>query len=190
MAPARGAPHTLASMTLPAPTTRASELLAALAEYRVARRRLLGVLDLPMSNRDPVPELAEHLVAELLGGTLADSRVQAGWDVRTPEGTVQVRTLSNTGADTWVNEHPIHTVEGVDRYALVVFEDLTVSAVLVFPTDLALVSAHLGKRHGDQGTTLQLTRRDFSRLVTDRAAAQAAGVQVWTPADLDAVGSP
>ena len=116
--------------------------------------------------------------------------MQAGWDVRTPEGAVQVRTLSNTGADTWVNEHPIHTVDGVDRYALVVFEDLTVSAVLVFPADLTMVGTHLGKRHGDQETTLQLTRRDFSRLITDRAAAQAAGVRVWTPADLDAVGSP
>ena len=79
-------------------------LLEALAEYRVARRRLLNVLGLPMSNRDPVPEVAEHLVADILGGTLAPpSRVQAAWDVETPAGKVQVRTLSNTGADAWIN---------------------------------------------------------------------------------------
>lgn len=57
-----------------------------------------------MSNRDPVPEVAEHLVADILGGTLAPpSRVQAAWDVETPAGKVQVRTLSNTGADAWIN---------------------------------------------------------------------------------------
>jgi hypothetical protein len=163
---------------------RVGERLAALAEYRTARRRLLDLLGLPISNRDPVPELAEHLVADLLGGDVAPSRVQAGWDVRAPEGTVQVRTLSNTGSDRWVNEHLVRSVAGVDRYALVVLEDLAVSAVLVFPADLARVGALLGKRHGDQATTLQFTRQDFLRLLSDRAGAAVAGVQVWTPSEL------
>lgn len=164
---------------------RAAELIAALAEYRTARRRLLDVVGLGVSNRDPVPELAEHLVADLLGGELASSRVQAGWDVTTPDGTVQVRTLSNTGSDRWVNEHLVSSVAGVDRYALVVLEDLTVSAVLVFPGDLSRVGALLDKRHADQATTLQFTRRDFVRLLADRAGTAAVGVQVWTPAELE-----
>lgn len=164
---------------------RAAELLAALAEYRPARRRLLNLLGLAVSNRDPVPELAEHLVADLLGGDVAPSRVQAGWDVTTPEGTVQVRTLSNTGSDQWVNEHLVSSVAGVDRYALVVLEDLTVSAVLVFPGDLTRVGVLLDKRHGDQATTLQFTRRDFVRLLADRTGAAAVGVRVWTPAELE-----
>jgi len=164
---------------------RVPELLSALAEYRLARRRLLDLLGLPTSNRDPVPELAEHLVADILGGTVAESRVQAAWDVMTPEGTVQVRTLSNTGSDRWVNEHVIRSAAGADRYALVILEDLTVSAVVVFPTDLSRAGVHLGKRHGDQATTLQITRQDFIRLLADRAGAAAAGVQIWTPADIE-----
>lgn len=159
-------------------------LLDALAEYRVARRRLLDVLGLGTSNRDPVPEFAEHLVADILGGTLAPSRVQAAWDVETPAGKVQVRTLSNTGADVWINEHVVRSVPGVDRYALVILEDLAVSAVLVFPAGLTRVGAHLVKHHREQATTLQLTRRDFVRLLADPVAAEAAGVQIWTPADL------
>ena len=159
-------------------------LLQALSEYATARRRLLEVLGLPTSNRDPIPEVAEQLVAGLLGGTVAESRVQPGWDVQTPEGKVQVRTLSNTSADRWNNEHLVRITHGVDRYALVVLEDFTISAVLVFPADLTAVGALLGKRHGAQGTSLQFTRRDFRHLVKDRSAARTAGVMVWTPEDL------
>ncbi|KGM11696.1 hypothetical protein N868_07825 [Cellulomonas carbonis T26] len=166
------------------PPGRAAELLSALAEYRSARRRLLDLLGLTASNRDPVPELAEHLVAGLLGGQIAASRVQAGWDVMTADGTVQVRTLSNTDTDRWVNEHVVRSVAGVDRYALVILEDLTVSAVLVFPGDLTRVGTLLGKRHGDQAATLQLTRQDFIHLMADRAGAATAGVQIWTPSEL------
>lgn len=162
---------------------RAAELLAALAEYRTARRRVLALLGLGVSNRDPVTELAEHLVADLLGGTVANSRVQAGWDVTAPVGRVQVRTLSNTSSDRWVNEHLVRSMDGVDRYALVVLEDLTVSAVIVFPPDLTGVGSLLRKRHGRQSTTLQFTRQDFVRLMADRPGSAAAGVQVWTPAD-------
>ncbi|WP_456788334.1 hypothetical protein [Cellulomonas sp. P5_C5] len=167
------------------PPGRTAELLAALAEYRIARRRLLELIGLATSNRDPVPELAEHLVAEILGGVLADSRVQAGWDVVTSEGAVQVRTLSNSGSDRWVNEHVVQSMATVDRYALVIVEDLAISAVLVFPADLSRVGAHLGKRHGNQTATLQLTRLDYTRLMDDRPGAAAAGVQIWTPADLE-----
>ncbi|GEM_PF-592014 len=174
---------------LPHPAVRTSpasavELLAALSEYRLARRRLLEVLALPSSNRDPVPEVAEHLVAAILGGAVASSRVQRGWDVMTPEGTVQVRTLSNTTPDHWINEHVVRSVDGVDRYALVILEGLEVSAVVVLPADLSRVGALLHKRHGDQATTLQLTRQDYVRLRADPSGAEAAGVLIWTPAGL------
>lgn len=109
--------------------------------------------------------LAEHRLVDLLGGQVARSRVQAGRDAMTPEGTVQVRTLSNTSPDQWVNELTVLSVPGVDRYAL-------------------------GKRHGDQATTLQITRRDFVRLLSEQESAAAVGAQVWTPAELANRASP
>ncbi len=120
-----------------------------------------------MSNRDPVPEVAEHLVADILGGTLAPSRVQAAWDVETPAGKVQVRTLSNTGADAWINEHVVRSAPSVDRYAPVILEDLAVSAVLVVPADLTRVGAHLGEHHGVSTTAEQVSTITalFSRVV-------------------------
>jgi hypothetical protein len=84
-----------------------------------------------------------------------------------------------------VNEHVVRSVTGVDRYALVVLEDLAVSAVLVFPGELTRVGALLGKRHGDQATTLQFTRQDYIRLLADRAGAATAGVRIWTPPQLE-----
>jgi len=53
---------------------------------------LLDVLALPDSNRDPICEFCEHLAQALLGGALADNRVQRDWDLRLPGGAlVQVR---------------------------------------------------------------------------------------------------
>lgn len=53
---------------------RLAELLDALATYRRARERLLHVLSLSMSNRDPLAEVSEHLVLALVGGTMAVTR--------------------------------------------------------------------------------------------------------------------
>ena len=61
---------------------RAAELLAALEKYRPARERLLSVLGPKMSNRDPLAEFAEHFVAALMGGQLAENPVQAYWDIK------------------------------------------------------------------------------------------------------------
>lgn len=43
------------------------------------------------------------------------------------------------------------------RYALVLFEAFTATAVLMFPPDLTAIGAAMGKRHPDQGGTLQFT---------------------------------
>ena len=78
------------------------------ARYVEARNALLAELNLGRnSNRDPLAEFAEWLVAALLEGTLAPSPVQAHWDVEAPGiGKVQVKYLANSGNESWVNEHP------------------------------------------------------------------------------------
>src|SRR5262249_5622271 len=92
----------------PADPARLEVLLRSLEAYRAARVRLLEVLDLAVSNRDPLAEFSEHLVQALLGGKLASSRVQKGYDLTIPSGErVQVRYLANPGAVSWVNEHNV-----------------------------------------------------------------------------------
>src|SRR4051812_43189234 len=82
-----------------------SELLAALDEYRRGRQLLLNAMGCADSNRDPFAEFGERLVAALLDGELASSRVQKGWDLIAADGDrVQVRYLANP-ANMWVNEH-------------------------------------------------------------------------------------
>lgn len=149
-------------------------------EYRRARQALLADIGLAGSNRDPLAEASEHLVAALLDGILATSRVQKGWDLTTPDGqTVQVRYLANP-ADTWVNEHLVDFRTGsADRYALVIFENLEPKAVLLFDrTSLAAVGERLGKRHGDQDVILALTRRNYRQLLAETEPFAALGVDV------------
>lgn len=115
---------------------RAEQLLAALDMYRPARQKLLATLGLPASNRDPFAELSEQLVHALMGGLLAESRVQAGHDLVLLDGMkVQARYLANPSSDTWINEHRVHQIPGVELYALVLFEAFQVVGVLVFPLD-------------------------------------------------------
>jgi hypothetical protein len=102
---------------------RLAELLDALDAYRRARERLLHVLSLPMSNRDPLAEVSEHLVLALVGGTMAVSRVQKGYDLTAQSGDrVQVRYLANVASVGWVNEHCVRSGDGFDLYALVLYE--------------------------------------------------------------------
>lgn len=88
---------------------------------------------------------------------------------------VQVRYLANP-ARQWVNGHVVDfRGDGCDLYALLIVEDLEPTALLIFEKEgLARVCARLGKRHGNQDTTLQLyqanvraiaaARRDFEPL--------------------------
>lgn len=160
-------------------TTRLAELTAALDTYRPARQKMLAVLDLGVSNRDPLAEWSEHLVNALVGGTLAANRVQALYDLTTSAGlTVQVRYLANP-SQTWVNEHPVRSLPGADSYALVLFEAFAVTGVLMFPPDLAAISAALGKRHPNQQATLQFTRRNWWTIRDHTDQFRALGMTVW-----------
>lgn len=169
----------------------AKPLLDALEDYSRARGALLASLGLPSSNRDPLAEMSEHLVCSLLQGNMAESRVQKGWDLTTPDGEkVQVRYLANPADGPWVNEHCIDfRTGGADRYALVVYEGFVLQAVLVFDRrTLAAVGDRLGKRHGMRETTLQLTRRNYLQLLEERQTFEALGVLVQVPPGAGALG--
>ncbi|MFI1358097.1 hypothetical protein ACH4TV_31615 [Streptomyces sp. NPDC020898] len=157
------------------------ELLSALDSYRLARQTLLGALGLGQSNRDPLAEFAEHLVAALSGGRLAESRVQANYDLISADGEyVQVKYLANPLSD-WPNEHTVRTIPGIDWYALVVYEAFTVTGVLAFPPDLTEICAALGKRHTGQSTSLQFTRRNWWTIRDNADAYRHLGVRIWVP---------
>ena len=160
---------------------RMRELCAALDAYRPARQRMLATLGMGVSNRDPLAEWSEHLVAALTGGALAPSRVQAAFDLTTPDGLrMQVRYLANPGK-AWVNEHYVRTPAGADRYALVLFEAFELIGVLIFPPQLAAICEALGKRHGDRDVSLQFTRRNWWAIRDTPDRFWALGVQVWLP---------
>ncbi|MFF3334104.1 hypothetical protein ACFYWX_31895 [Streptomyces sp. NPDC002888] len=76
------------------------------------------------------------MVAALWGGRLAESRVQANYDLISAAGEyVQVKYLANPLSD-WTDEHTVRSIPGVDWYALVVYEAFAVTGHLAFPPDL------------------------------------------------------
>jgi hypothetical protein len=155
-------------------------LLEALAKYRAARTDFLDALGCRGSNRDPFAEFGECLALVAIGGSMATSRTQKGWDFTDPAGQrVQVRYLANPQGP-WVNEHLVDFRSGgCDRYALLVVEAFEPKALLVFDGDhMASVGAALGKRHGDQERTLQLTQVNYKALMAAPGAFAELGVQV------------
>lgn len=159
-------------------------IVRAMATYRAARRLFLNELGVPASNRDPLAEFSERLVATLVGGRLADSRVAKGYDVVDPEGyKIQVRYLANP-AGGWVNGHLVDFDDGLDRYALVLVEALEPKAVICFAREtLSDVCARLRKRHAHQERTLQLTRANAEALISDRSGFVPLKVRVWKAPD-------
>jgi hypothetical protein len=156
------------------------QLLAALRVYRASRDEFLAALDCAGSNRDPFAEFAERVALAALGGTLATSRTQKGWDFMDPEGRrVQVRYLANP-ADQWVNGHLIDfRGAGCNRYALVIFEALDAKSLLVFDhSQMAGICALLSKRHPDQENTLQLGQANYRAIVNSPQPFAQLGVQV------------
>jgi len=152
------------------------------ARYVEARNALLAELNLGRdSNRDPLAEFAEWLVAALLGGALAPSPVQAHWDVEAPGvGKVQVKYLANSGNERWVNEHPVRVTDLMDAYAIVFYESLLPVSVVMLPArHLAAIGPGLGKRHPNQEATLQLTRANYVRLVGEPEVFRPLGVRAW-----------
>jgi hypothetical protein len=140
-------------------------LLASWLRYRQSRCALLAELGLPESNRDPLAEFSEVVVATLLGGSRATSRVQKGFDVLGKGGErIEVKYLANPRGR-FINEHTILRGNW-DQYALVCFEDLRPIWVLVFQEwGLALLHSALGKRHPRAGQELQFTWGNY-RAVT------------------------
>jgi hypothetical protein len=156
------------------------ELLREYQKYRAARLELLAFIGCHDSNRDPLAEFSERLVVTALGGTLAESRVQKGWDFKDPEGRrVQVRYLTNP-EDHWVNEHQVtFKGGGCDLYALVVFAALGVEAILIFDGRyMTEVCEALGKRHPDQDHRLDFTRANYRTILGDRERFKRLGVRV------------
>ncbi|WEO92753.1 hypothetical protein A6P39_000670 [Streptomyces sp. FXJ1.172] len=170
------------SVLCPAPNGAGlAELLSGLDSYRLARQTLLGVLGLGQSNRDPLAEFAEHLVGALWQGQLAESRVQANYDLISADGEcVQVKYLANPLSD-WPNEHTVRSIPGVRWYALVVYEAFAVTGVLAFPSDLTEICSALGKRHPGQSTSLQLTRRNWWTIRDNADAYRQLGMRIWVP---------
>jgi hypothetical protein len=154
-------------------------LLTALGTYRTARKQFLAALGCDGSNRDPFAEFAEHVALSIVGGQMAQSRVQKGWDFTDRRGLrVQVRYLANP-AGPWVNEHLVDFRGDVcDRYALVLFEALDLVGMVVFDRgDLAEVCRALKKRHPRQDETLQFTCANFRFIATEPGRFAALGVE-------------
>lgn len=108
------------------------ELLSEFQAYSKARSQFLDQLNLSKSCRDPLAEFSEILVGKILNATLADSRVQKGYDlIRPNQRLVQVKYLLNPSRS-WINEHPIRFPPLVDEYALVIFISLQLESVVVF----------------------------------------------------------
>jgi hypothetical protein len=100
------------------------ELREAFERYARGRADLLQAIGVTGSNRDPLAEFSERLVAALLDGELASNRVQRGWDVMAGGRRVQVKYLANASDEVWVNEHHIQVTADMDDYAIVFFEAL------------------------------------------------------------------
>lgn len=83
------------------------ELREAFERYSRGRAELLEAIGVSVSNRDPLAEFSEMVIAALLDGEPAKNRVQRGWDVVAARRRVQVKYLANP-ADQWVNEHHLH----------------------------------------------------------------------------------
>ena len=100
------------------------------------------------SNRDPLSELTETVVARLLDGVPAKSRVNKGWDLQRSDGsTVEVKYVAN-GSNSWINGHDIRFPAGRDEHALVVIVDLVPQVLLVFDQASATRCYEgLNKRH-------------------------------------------
>ena len=155
----------------------AGRLTQAITRYSTARAEFLRELGVAGSNRDPLAEFSEYFAVSLLGGRLADSRVQKGYDLIDAQGRyVQVRYLANA-AERWVNEHLVIFDEGLDAYALLIFENLAPTGMVVFPrAAVSAVGAALGKRHPNQDRTLQLTQANWLALLARQAEFVALGL--------------
>jgi len=164
------------------PKWSVSELLSRFTRYGQERQRLLKDMARPASQRDPLSEIAEHLVAALLGGKLARNPVQQGWDIKaSDESRVQVKYLANPSMSQWPNEHEVKFPAEADEYALVVFVALAPRWVFVFKKGKTEpIYDLLRKSHANKESTLQLTRKNLRTIVGSPAAFEEAGMRVFS----------
>jgi len=157
------------------------ELLSQFQIYSKSRSQFLEQINLSKSCRDPLAEFSEVLVGKILNATLADSRVQKGYDLIKPnQRLVQVKYLCNPSRN-WINEHPIKFPDTVDEYALVIFVSLQLESVLVFQREtLSQVCSLLAKAHPNQDTTLQFTRRNYETILSKKSKFEKLGLEVYS----------
>lgn len=157
--------------------------LSLFRRYREARRLFLAALDID-SCRDPLAEFAERIVCQQIGGRLAESRVQPGYDLTSPDGRrVQVKYLANP-AGKWRNEHDVRFSKDVDDYAVVFFEDLELRAIFLFRRDtFDQVAAALAKRkYANPERGLTLTQKNFQDILRRGDEFERSGVRCFVPA--------
>ena len=158
-----------------------SRVLNAYQRYVEARNALLDELQLNRrSNRDPLSEFSEWLVAALVDGVLADSPVQKDWDVQESSGQkIQVKYLANS-VERWINEQTILVNDHMDSYAIVIFEALLPQAIVIFPArNLAAVGMALGKRHSNLDITLQFTQVNYRQICNSVNRFKSLGVRLY-----------
>ena len=146
--------------------------------YWDERHKLLKAIDCAKSNRDPLSEFSEALVASITAGERAKNRTQKGWDLELPDGTyMEVKYLANPGEGTWPNEHNVKRIEGTEFYALVVFLDLYPRAVHIFPMKkLGDLYERLGKEHIHKGEELHVGRLAHEQLLKEKEDFKKIGV--------------
>ncbi len=92
-----------------------------LADWAAVMREL-RVRDVIRTNNNPVGDIAEAIVAAHYGGERG-SFVQAGWDVRTPEGErIQVKAMRTTPTTKRRNLSPIRDTD-YDSVVVVIFDE-------------------------------------------------------------------
>jgi len=157
-----------------------NEFLSAFLSYRTARLEFLNYIGCVESNRDPLAEASEHLVALLTGGELVKNRVQKGYDVVGYDGErIQVKYLANP-LNTGVNGHIIQFPDEADLYAVVVFENLLPRSVLVFTREsLGPAYDRLGKRHKGRGERLELTKVNTETILSNAQEFSKIGITVY-----------
>lgn len=153
---------------LPVNNDDLKSVLKSLSTYSKERRRFLNSIAWTDSNRDPFSVASEVIVQHLLGGELARNQVQKGWDLMDARGRkVQVKYLANAG-EKWVNEHHVEFPDGVDTFALVVFEQHAPRSILLFTkAHIAKLCNRLGKRHKNQDTGIQFTQANYRSVLEE-----------------------
>lgn len=157
---------------------KTSTLLSSWKEYRAKRLHFLETIGIPDSNKDPMSEFSEVLVANLVGGELAENRTQKGYDLIADNKRIQVKYLSNP-ENKWINWHTVKFNEDMDLYALVYIEQLEPKYVFIFQKrDLTRLCDLLGKRHKNIDKELQFTKTNYEELIRNPEKYRDEGVEV------------